>query len=43
MKWMPGVKDNKAVRTRMSISINFNLESGPDGNFNPTIKSSYGG
>lgn len=43
LKWMPGIKDNMAVRTRMSISINFNLESGPDGNFNPTIKSSYGG
>ena len=43
MKWMPGIKNNLAVRTRMSISINFNLESGPDGNFNPNIKSSYGG
>ena len=43
MKWMPGIKNDLAVRTRMSISINFNLESGPDGIFNPNIKSSYGG
>ena len=43
IKWMPGIKNDMAVRTRMSISINFNLESGPDGNFNPNIKSSYGG
>ena len=43
MKWKPGIKNDLAVRTRMSISINFNLESGPDGNFNPNIKSSYGG
>ncbi|MBW6489621.1 MAG: energy transducer TonB [Lentimicrobium sp.] len=43
IKWMPGIKDELAVRTRMSISINFNLESGPDGLFNPNIKSSYGG
>lgn len=43
IKWMPGTVDRMAVRTRMSISINFNLDQGPDGNFNPTIKSSYGG
>ncbi len=43
IKWMPGIKNNLAVRTRMSISINFSLESGPEGIFNPTIKSSYGG
>lgn len=43
LKWMPGIKNELAVRTRMSISINFSLESGPEGNFNPTIKSSYGG
>lgn len=43
LKWMPGVRDNMAVRTQMSISINFNLEQGPDGNFNPNVKSSYGG
>lgn len=43
LKWMPGVRDNMAVRTRMSISINFSLEQGPDGNFNPNVKSSYGG
>lgn len=43
IKWMPGIKYDLAVRTRMSISINFNLESGPDGLFNPNIKSSYGG
>lgn len=41
IKWMPGTINNKAVRTRMSISINFSLD--PDGNFNPNIKSSYGG
>lgn len=43
LKWMPGTKEQKAVRTRMSILINFNLDPGPDGNFNPNIKSSYGG
>ncbi|MDY0101949.1 MAG: energy transducer TonB [Lentimicrobium sp.] len=43
IKWMPGIKNDLAVRTRMSISINFSLESGPEGNFNPNIKSSYGG
>ncbi|MBK9356309.1 MAG: TonB family protein [Bacteroidales bacterium] len=43
IKWMPGTVGQKAVRTRMSISINFNLDQGPDGNFNPNIKSSYGG
>ena len=42
MKWMPGIKNDLAVRTRMSISINFSLESGPDGIFNPNIKTSYG-
>ena len=43
IKWMPGIKNDLAVRTRMTISINFSLESGPDGVFNPNIKSSYGG
>lgn len=43
IKWMPGIKNDLAVRTRMSISINFSLESGPNGIFNPNIKSSYGG
>jgi len=43
LKWMPGTVNRLAVRTRMSISINFNQEQGPDGNFNPIIKSSYGG
>lgn len=43
MKWMPGIKNDLAVRTRMNISINFSLESGPDGVFNPNVKSSYGG
>ncbi|MCB9016281.1 MAG: TonB family protein [Lentimicrobiaceae bacterium] len=43
IKWMPGTIHQQAVRTRMSISINFSLDQGPDGNFNPNIKSSYGG
>ncbi|MFH1121695.1 MAG: energy transducer TonB [Bacteroidota bacterium] len=43
IKWMPGTVNRMAVRTRMSISIHFNLDPGPDGNFNPNIKSSYGG
>lgn len=43
IKWMPGIKKDLAVRTRMSVSINFSLESGLDGVFNPNIKSSYGG
>lgn len=43
LKWMPGTHNRLAVRTRMSISISFNLEQGPDGNFNPNVKSSYGG
>jgi len=43
IKWMPGVYDDKAVRTRTSLSISFNLDPGPDGIFNPVIKSSYGG
>ncbi|KAF0198780.1 MAG: TonB family protein [Bacteroidetes bacterium] len=43
MKWMPGTINRQAVRARMSISINFSLDQGPDGNFNPNIKSSYGG
>lgn len=28
MKWMPGIKNDLAVRTRMSISINFSLDNG---------------
>jgi protein TonB len=43
IKWMPGTINHKAVRTRMIISIHFSLEQGPDGNFNPNVKSSYGG
>lgn len=43
IKWMPGTLNQQAVRTRMRLSINFNLEQGPDGNFNPNVKSSYGG
>ena len=43
IKWMPGTLNRMAVRTRMSISISFSLEQGPDGNFNPNVKSSYGG
>ncbi len=43
LKWMPGIYDQKAVRTRTSLSINFNLDRGKDGIFNPVIKSSYGG
>lgn len=43
IKWMPGTINHKAVRTRMSISIHFSLEEGSDGNFNPNVKSSYGG
>ncbi len=43
IKWMPGTYNHMAVRTRMSISINFSLDQGPDGNFSPNVKSSYGG
>lgn len=43
IKWMPGTLNHQAVRTRMRLSVNFNLEPGPDGNFNPNVKSSYGG
>ncbi len=43
IKWMPGVYDDKAVRTRTSLSISFSLDQGPDGRFNPVVKSSYGG
>lgn len=43
IKWMPGTVNRMAVRTRMSISISFSLDPGPDGIFNPNIKSSYGG
>lgn len=42
LKWMPGIQDNHAVRTRTSMTINFNLDRGKDGLFNPNIKSSYG-
>ncbi len=42
IKWMPGTLHRMAVRTRMKISISFSLEQGPDGNFNPNVKSSYG-
>lgn len=43
IKWMPGTVNRKAVRTEMSMSINFSFDRGRDGNFNPTVKSSYGG
>lgn len=43
IKWMPGIYNDQAVRTRTSFSISFNLDTGPDGLFNPVIKSSYGG
>ena len=43
IKWMPGTIDEKAVRTRMTLSINFNLEIAPDGRYSPNVKSSYGG
>lgn len=43
IKWMPGTIGHKAVRTRMSISINFMLDQSPDGIYRPNIKSSYGG
>ncbi len=43
IKWMPGTMNQQAVRTRMKLSINFNLEQGPGGSFNPNVKSSYGG
>ncbi len=42
IKWMPGTVNRMAVRTRISISINFSLDQHPDGNFSPNIKSSYG-
>ncbi|NTW26121.1 MAG: TonB family protein [Lentimicrobium sp.] len=42
IKWMPGTVNRMAVRTRMSISINFSLDQNQDGNFTPIIKSSYG-
>ncbi len=42
IKWMPGTVNRMAVRTRMSISINFSLDQHPDGYFSPNIKSSYG-
>jgi TonB family protein len=43
LKWMPGIYDQKAVRTRTSITISFSLDRGNDGHFNPVVKSSYGG
>ncbi|HLN52993.1 MAG TPA: energy transducer TonB [Lentimicrobium sp.] len=43
LKWMPGIYEDKAVRTRTSLSINFSLDRGKDGIFNPVVKSSYGG
>jgi protein TonB len=42
LKWMPGIYHEKAVRTRTSLSISFNLDRGKDGLFNPVVKSSYG-
>jgi len=30
LKWMPAIKDGKAVRTRMHMDITFNLSSGSD-------------
>lgn len=43
LKWMPGIYDQKAVRTRTSMTISFSLDRGNDGIFNPVVKSSYGG
>ena len=43
LKWTPGTYEHLAVRTRMTLSIVFTLDNGINGQFNPTIKSSYGG
>jgi len=43
IKWMPGLYDDKAVRTRTSMSVTFSLDPAGNGNFNPVVKSSYGG
>lgn len=43
LKWTPGTYEHLAVRTRMTLSIVFSLDNGINGQFNPTIKSSYGG
>lgn len=36
LKWYPGIKNNKAVRVMMSISITFNLSNDSDVRFVPT-------
>ena len=43
LKWMPGIHDQHAVRTRTSFTVNFNLDREKNGLFNPVVKSSYGG
>lgn len=43
LKWMPGTYERLAVRTRMSLSIIFTLDSDTNGQFGPKVKSSYGG
>lgn len=43
LKWMPGILNGKAVRTRTSLSISFSLDPANNGLFNPVVKSSYGG
>lgn len=43
LKWMPGILNEKAVRTRASLSISFSLDPANNGLFNPVVKSSYGG
>lgn len=43
LKWMPGTFERKAVRTRMTLSIIFELDSEINGQFSPKVKSSYGG
>lgn len=43
LKWMPGTYERLAVRTRMTLSIIFNLDNESDGGFGPKVKSSYGG
>lgn len=43
IKWMPGIYDDKAVRTRTSMSVTFSLDPAGNGSFIPVVKSSYGG
>ena len=39
LKWYPGIKENRAVRTNVNISITFNLTSGNDTQYVPTNMS----